>query len=162
MKAYVLTVDDIYEGVSGGQAPRVYFNNKEASEKLEELYRSGKEIYQNEYDKFEHIRGKSFSMYKDGRHMEGHYDACVTEVEIQGSPKAEFKLNVIFGEQATRKAEETDYARTRRSIKEGRVEGDYKSFSFTTQEDRISAICLLEAANGWDNAYWEKNPKDGE
>lgn len=81
MKLYIITVEDIYEFDSEGHEPIVRTSKKEARKVLNQLYRSGKECYQSQYDTFEKDKD-SFSMYEDGRFGEGHYCASITTVEV--------------------------------------------------------------------------------
>lgn len=164
MKIYAVVVDDIFEGSSGDEPVHLFFSKKKASEKLEELYRSGKECYQGQYDTFKHEKGKSFSMFNMGWHMDSHYDARVIEVEVQGEPEACLKLDVVFGKEAAEKAMAVGFKKTKLSIKRGGTQGDFDTYAFSSENDRKEAIRLLQDYNNTcaEDAYWEKTPKDND
>lgn len=62
-----------------------------------------------------------------------------------------FKLKVVLGEDACRKAEDTKatYAMLREL-------GDAKKETFDTEAERDAYIRGLEDASGWMEVYWEK------
>lgn len=81
MKLYIITVEDIYDFDSEHHDPIVRTSLREARKKLNMLYRSGKECFQDQYDTFEKSRN-SFSMYTMGIYGESHYDGRIDVIEV--------------------------------------------------------------------------------
>lgn len=70
-----------------------------------------------------------------------------------------FILRIIFGETASEEACEKGFAKTKRKIEKGTLEGAVGEYSFSTEEDRQAAIEMLDDADGWMGTYWEKKNK---
>ena len=81
MKLYIITVEDIYDLDSEHHEPIVRTSLKEARKELNRLYRSAKEIYEDQYDTFEKSRN-CFSMYNMGYFGESHYSGVISTVEV--------------------------------------------------------------------------------
>ena len=152
MKLYIITISDVYDFESFFIKPLAFLSEKEAQKELKRLYKSAKETYKDEYDSEDIVKGKSFSLYPDGSHGTSHYDAAISEVEVEGGP---FLLNAIFGESASRKAGEIGAKRTARLIANGKIDGSCETVAFDTEEDCRKAAELLDSADGWLGTYWE-------
>ena len=81
MKLYIITIEDIYDYDSEHHDPIVRTNLREARKVLTQLYRSGKEIYQDSYDTFEKSRN-CFSMYTMGTYGESHYSGVINVIDV--------------------------------------------------------------------------------
>ena len=155
MKIYIISISDVYDYVGYHHSPFVYLKKKEAIKKLAELKKSARKCYPD----FKLENGKeSFSLYEDGRWGTSHYDAIIDTVEIPGKI-SQFKLNVIFGEQASRKACDIGYKNAAKDIHKGALDGSCVTYAFDTEHDRDLATEILNDSDGWLVTYWEKQTR---
>lgn len=70
--------------------------------------------------------------------------------------KKKFRLDVIFGEQASRMASDEGIKKTIDAIKNGKIDGSYASYGFSTEKDRDNCIDILSMHDGWLGNYWER------
>ena len=157
MKLYIITINEVCDFVNYDHAPVVCFTLKDAKKELAGIFKEAKAEYKGEEITIE--RGKkSFSVYADHSWSESHYEAVINEVDVElPAPKKKFRLDVIFGEEASRKACEGNPKKVRQDIASREIDGACETYKFSTEEDRDEAICLLEAADGWMGNFWEKS-----
>lgn len=157
MKLYVITIDEVCDFVKYDHAPVVSFTLKDAKKELSGIFKEAKREYKGEEVTIE--RGKkSFSVYADHSWSEKHYEATINEVEVElPAPKKKFRLDVIFGETASRRACEGNPKKVRQDIASGEIYGACETYKFSTEEDRDEAICLLDASDGWMGNFCEKS-----
>ena len=67
-----------------------------------------------------------------------------------------YTLKVVFGEVASSYAGDYGFARANKRINEGKLEGFAAVFEFDTENDRNTAIEMLEASDGWMGTFWQK------
>lgn len=80
-----------------------------------------------------------------------HYIRVVEEKKAK-----KFKLNIIFGEEAADEAADYGYKKTAKKINLGKLNGSVNEYEFDSEKDRGTAIQMLNDADGWLGAYWEK------
>jgi hypothetical protein len=80
-----------------------------------------------------------------------HYIRVVEEKKAE-----KFKLNIIFGEEAADEAADYGYKKTAKKINLGKLDGSVNEYEFDSEKDRDTAIQMLNDADGWLGAYWEK------
>lgn len=80
-----------------------------------------------------------------------HYIRVVEEKKAK-----KFKLNIIFGEEAADEAADYGYKKTAKKINLGKLDGSINEYEFDSEKDRGTAIQMLNDADGWLGAYWEK------
>ena len=157
MKLYIITINEVCDFVNYDHAPVVCFTMKEAKKELSSIFKDAKKEFEDEDVEID--RGKkSFSIYLKGSWSESHYEAVINEVEVElPATKKKFRLDVIFGENASRRACEGNPNKVRQDIASGEIDGACETYKFSTEEDRDEAICLMEAADGWMGNFWEKS-----
>ncbi len=152
MKLYIITISDVYDFETFFVKPLAFLSKKKAQKELKRLYKSAKETYKDQFNTEDVTKGERFSLFPDGFHGTSHYDAAISEVEVEGGP---FILDVIFGESASRKACEVGAKKTTRLIADSKIDGSCETVAFDTEEDRRKAAELLDSADGWLGTYWE-------
>lgn len=80
-----------------------------------------------------------------------HYIRVVEEKKAK-----KFKLNIIFGEEAADEAADYGYKKTAKKINLGKLDGSVNEYEFDSEKDRDTATQMLNDADGWLGAYWEK------
>lgn len=88
MKIFIITIDDVFDYEGFSHDPIVKMSEEEAREQLESLYLSAKETYTDEFDS-EERSDTSFSLFPDGYWGTSHYDARISEVEVEIPPRYE-------------------------------------------------------------------------
>ena len=155
MKIFVITIDEVFDFVKYEHAPVVCFSMKDAKKELSDIFKEAKKEYRGKDTTIE--RGKkSFSVYADHSWSESHYEAVINEVEVElPAPKKKFRLDVIFGKTASRRACEGNPHTVRQEIDSLYVHGTYGTFEFSTKEDRKTASDLIDKTDGWMGAFCE-------
>ena len=157
MKLFIITINEVCDFVNYDHAPVVCFTLKDAKKELSGIFKEAKKEYKGEEVTIEKGE-KSFSVYADHSWSESHYEAVINEVEVElPTPKKKFRLDVIFGEEASREAAERDIKQVQQDIEWGDLEGAYDTFEFSTENDRYEAIKMLNASDGWMGNFWEKS-----
>lgn len=154
MKLYIITIDEVYDYEGFHHAPKAFPSFEKAKEHFDELYKDARK----ELDWDSESRGeRSFSLYPDGSWGRCHYDAIIDEVDMpDAAPQKKFRLDVIFGEQASKATRKGNPDKVRRDICAGKIEGACETYTFSTEEDRSTAIDLLDAADGWMGTFYQK------
>jgi regulator of replication initiation timing len=82
MKLYIITIEDVYDGVSEHTSPIVKTSIEEARQELDNLWSKANQLYPDQFDIYEKS-DNCFEMYEEGYYCQNHYGAVIDEVEIE-------------------------------------------------------------------------------
>ena len=156
MKIFIITIDDVFDYEGFHHDPIVKMSEEEAREQLESLYLSAKETYTDEFDG-EERSDTSFSLFPDGYWGTSHYDARISEVEVEIPPRYEHIASITerCGHSGTPEGlakEVIKYLETEENERELGLEYDEKDIVEECYGNETSGPMVV-AAKDWDTEF---------
>jgi hypothetical protein len=88
MKAYIITVEDVFDFNSSHRTPIVKFTKKEAQKEMRYLAREAKADFKHMNNVICSGTSTSIEIYPEGYFGENHFSAFIDQVDIPGVVKA--------------------------------------------------------------------------
>ena len=84
MKAFVITIDEVYDYEEMGHKPEVFLNEEKAKARFKELVEDAKAEYEETYDDYDSEEyNNKFECYEEGYASQNHYYVRLEEVEVE-------------------------------------------------------------------------------
>ena len=88
MKAYIITVEDVFDFNSSHRTPIVKFTKKEAQKEMRYLAREAKADFKHLNDVIYEASDDCIEVYPEGYYGENHFTVTIDQIDIPGVVKA--------------------------------------------------------------------------